>query len=311
MNFDDERWVKYYVRDTPTYLSWTWQTRAVHAALLRKLDRDGRIEWPPRLGLAPLASALLIPNVDVICDALDELALSGTIVVDRDAGWLEMPAFAAAQMAAAPRSAAARTAEWRARKASAARSGDASVTPNVTRDAVTPRLEETRRDEREQNPPSGGAGGDAPKPKAKRTRKPPPEVDPRALPVLERIDEHRLRLGLRKLGPSERLDRHVLARLDEGVAVETLLAAVDVRAAAVRRNPAEVRWFDATSPFTGPSPNGKPGGWSVSCRLLDEHDRTRRTSHVARDWTPPGGETPETTRRRLESPEDPEGPRHA
>ena len=111
----------------------------------------------------------------------------------------------------------------------------------------------------------------SPLPKERR-RVPHRSVDPRAEPVLAKLDAYRVGLGLRPLPPSQRVDTWIVARLDEGVPVSDLLLALDLRAADVQRDPGGLRYFDACSPFTGPGSRG-PGGWSVSARMIDEAQR--------------------------------------
>ncbi len=154
-------------------------------------------------------------------------------------------------------------------------------------------------------PPAEGSPAPATPSKPKRQRKPPAELPPEVVVVLDRLDEHRLRLGLRPLWPSQRVATHIAARLREGVPLDVLCHAVDARAADVEAHPEHARWFDATSPFTGPSASGRPGGWSVSCSLLEDWNRRQRRAAVRHEWAPPGGETAAETRARLEGPSQP------
>lgn len=117
-------------------------------------------------------------------------------------------------------------------------------------------------------PASGGVTVTGGKAKTPRARKPPRQLDLRAVPVLEHVDACRQELGLRPLPASERTDRQILARLDEGVTVDLLLAALDARLELARQDPSDGQWLNATSPFTGPGTRG-PGGWHVSMRALD------------------------------------------
>ena len=97
MNWSDERYVRLFTRDTVTWLSWRWETRAVFALLLRKVDRSGvldtgRLEKPRALALT-----LQMP-VEVCEVALRELEESGTVVVSGSS--VALPNFMAAQEAA-------------------------------------------------------------------------------------------------------------------------------------------------------------------------------------------------------------------
>ncbi len=154
-------------------------------------------------------------------------------------------------------------------------------------------------------PAEGESAAPATPSKPKRQRKPPAKLPLEVVVVLDRIDEHRLRLGLRPLWPSQRVATHIAARLREGVPLDVLCHAVDARAADVEAHPEHARWFDATSPFTGPSASGRPGGWSVSCSLLEDWSRRQRRAAVRHEWAPPGGETAAETRARLEGPSQP------
>lgn len=43
MEWEDERYIRYYIRDTVTFLTWPWEAQALIGPLLRKLDRRGRL----------------------------------------------------------------------------------------------------------------------------------------------------------------------------------------------------------------------------------------------------------------------------
>lgn len=173
MNWEDERWIKVYVRDTVTWKLWRWQARFVFMSLLRKVDRAGVIDVGPR-GVVGLAAVLEIPT-EIVRDGMDQLVepddLGDATVVWHDTQVL-IPRFIAAQEAKT--SDAQRQRESRQRRADIAKRNlnapsrfvtdhDASVTDrddgpddssrnvtvlsrNVTksRDPVTPRVEESR-----------------------------------------------------------------------------------------------------------------------------------------------------------------------
>jgi len=111
----------------------------------------------------------------------------------------------------------------------------------------------------------------------KRSRKPRPVEQPdiRAVPVLEALDRERARHGLRPLPPSERSDRTIVARLDDGISVDELILAVELHSRATDG----AGRLNATTPFTGPSARG-PGGWSWSRRLIDEHQAAKRDDYA-------------------------------
>lgn len=54
MDWQDERFVRLYTRDTADWLTWPWQSRALFPLLMRKADRVGRVSMG-RSGLAGLA----------------------------------------------------------------------------------------------------------------------------------------------------------------------------------------------------------------------------------------------------------------
>lgn len=100
--------------------------------------------------------------------------------------------------------------------------------------------------------------------------------DPRAGQVLDRIDLRRQELGKRPLPPSVRHERWIVARLEEGATLEDMLLAIDLRAAECRRDPANLRYLDAVSPFTAPGSRGNPGGWVCSMRMVEAHAEAQR-----------------------------------
>lgn len=115
MDFEDERFVRLYVRDTPTWVAWRWEARALAPLLLRKLDRKGRLEWPPRMEPARAVAGLVGLPIEVVDSALLDLQDSETI--ELGAGWLEWSRFVPGQNAKSrAMTGAERTAEWRERK---------------------------------------------------------------------------------------------------------------------------------------------------------------------------------------------------
>lgn len=44
MDWSNERYVRYYVRDTVTYATWPWEAQALMGVLMRKLDRSGVLD---------------------------------------------------------------------------------------------------------------------------------------------------------------------------------------------------------------------------------------------------------------------------
>lgn len=60
MNWSDERYVRLYTRDTPDWLFWSWQSRALLPLLMRKVDRAGVLDLG-RCGNRGLAVAVGLP----------------------------------------------------------------------------------------------------------------------------------------------------------------------------------------------------------------------------------------------------------
>jgi hypothetical protein len=297
VNFEDERYVRLYTRDTPRWISWRWETRAVFEELLRKVDRTGRIEWPARVGTKALAESLRIPH-RVVAAALEQLAEqdgpNDTPTIVLGAGWLTLTKYVEGQNAKSrAMTGAERTAEWRARQNGSGQRSIAECDDASQRD-----------DDCDDVTPSGAVLTQPTQPNHARARggkrkAKSAQLDVRAIPVLDRIDEHRVRLGHRKLWSSERIDRYIVARLEEGVPLEYVLTVYDVRAVQLEQRPEDVRYFDAVSPLTGPAANGKgQGGWYHSCRMVDEHQARERGTNL-RNWTPPGGITADELDARL------------
>lgn len=114
MDFADERYVRLYVRDTPTWKAWRWEAKALASLLLRKLDRSGRLEWPPRIDPARAVAGVVEMPIEVVESAL--LDMQDTETIEIGPGWLEWPRFVPGQNAKSrAKSNAERTAEWKER----------------------------------------------------------------------------------------------------------------------------------------------------------------------------------------------------
>lgn len=94
MNWSDEKYVKVYTRDTLTWLSLSWEARAVLALLFRKVDGAGLMETGSLDRAQAVALQLVVP-ADVTRRALDELIAIGT--VSEVAGGILIPNFVEAQ----------------------------------------------------------------------------------------------------------------------------------------------------------------------------------------------------------------------
>jgi hypothetical protein len=95
MRWEDERWVRLYTRDTPEFLSLSWQARAVFILLLRKVDRAG-ILTTGKLGKKGIAVAIGAPWIDIET-SVDELLADGCLMACDD-GFI-VPSFVPAQEA--------------------------------------------------------------------------------------------------------------------------------------------------------------------------------------------------------------------
>lgn len=78
MNWCDEKYVKLYTRDTLTWLSLSWEARALLALLLRKVDGAGLMEVGNLEAAHAVALQLVMPT-DVVRRALTELVAIGTV----------------------------------------------------------------------------------------------------------------------------------------------------------------------------------------------------------------------------------------
>lgn len=191
MDFENERYVKIYTRDTITLRMLSWQARAVLMQMLRKADRSGTIETGEH-GTRGLAVVIDIP-ADVTCHAIEELVTSGTVVVTSNGFFL--PRYAEGQRARDSAAQRKRNERERLTTAQVSRSAESvtedtpvsqivtgsesqsqsvtsghSVTKNVTLRIEQNRTEQTRLEEieREASPPDAAA---PPKPKrVKRTK---------------------------------------------------------------------------------------------------------------------------------------------
>ena len=94
MNFEDERYVRVYTRDTTAWLMMPWQSRAILPLIFRKLDRAGLMELGED-GVEGLAVTISMP-LEVVEAGLPELLRRGTLAL-HEGGLLGSPNFVAAQ----------------------------------------------------------------------------------------------------------------------------------------------------------------------------------------------------------------------
>jgi hypothetical protein len=189
MRWADEDWIKLYTRDTPDFLSLSFEAQALFVLLLRKVDRAGLLPLGKR-GRASIFLALgQAHRAADLGPALDELVADGCVIVDEERRVMVVRNFAEAQTTRA--SDASRKRSERARdSAEASKSamfGENCHAPShdVTRGHEERRGEEKRRekrDEREEKiphsppPEPNTAGADAPAPPAAGTKGKRPKV---------------------------------------------------------------------------------------------------------------------------------------
>ncbi len=96
MDWENERYVRLYTRDSSTWLLWPWQARAVFALLLRKVDRAGVMDIGTEDPIEAVAVHVNLP-VEVVDVGLAAILKKKTAVLDR--GRLVIPNFMEAQEA--------------------------------------------------------------------------------------------------------------------------------------------------------------------------------------------------------------------
>jgi hypothetical protein len=264
MRWEDERYVKLYSRDTPEWMSLTFEAQGLFRILLTKVDKAGVLELG-RLGLRGVAVVLgHAGRWDVIEDALDQLIVDGCVTVSDDKTRLLIPNFVDAQEARM--SDRARQHEHRAKSRDMARAEvtDGHTTSHaVTRrhtpsHDVTPRGEEIRGEERERSasPPLETAPAAPAAPKAARRRRgktePRQESSPDVIAAAGRLWalQDRLRAeampGARPLKPKLEAVVARLAEYSEGDA-EHVLAVYAAEARARGLAPGVRCWFDGVT----------------------------------------------------------------
>lgn len=97
LHFEDERYVRVYVRDTADWLSLSWEAQSLFLLLSRKLDRAGVLELGHRDPARIVARITGVPEA-VVARALPELVAPEGLLELRE-GFLVDPAFIEAQEA--------------------------------------------------------------------------------------------------------------------------------------------------------------------------------------------------------------------
>jgi uncharacterized phage protein (TIGR02220 family) len=177
MDWENERFVKLYTRDTPDWVVLSWEARALFLFLMRKVDRAGVLTT--RHGIRGVAALVGMP-VDVVERALPELVEDGCVV--QHDGSFGLANFADAQEAR--QSNAARQRASRSRKrghedvAGTAHEPDVSGGHTASRDVtrghaeshrVTTRLDQTRSDQTRLEEEGEMSGADATRPRLAET----------------------------------------------------------------------------------------------------------------------------------------------
>lgn len=100
MRWEDERYVRFYTRDTPEWDAMNWRARGLFGLILRVVDRAGILKLGKRLGLRGVSVAVKAPWEEVQ-GPLQELLDDGCVryVETEDNAALVMPNFLAAQEA--------------------------------------------------------------------------------------------------------------------------------------------------------------------------------------------------------------------
>lgn len=132
MRWDDERYVRVYTRDTPSWCLLSWEARSIFLLLLRVVDRAGMLHIG-RAGVRAVAAVLRAPE-DVVTRALAELTEDGCLQVK--ATWLVVPNFTAAQET--PQNDAARKRASREKAKARAMDGQDDPTEHGASGPVTP-----------------------------------------------------------------------------------------------------------------------------------------------------------------------------
>lgn len=96
LDFEDERYVRVYTRDTPEWLLLSWEARSLYLQITRKLDRAGVLDLGRHDAPKAVAAVVGIP-LDVVAGALPELLAAGLLEL-RD-HYLVDPSFIEAQEA--------------------------------------------------------------------------------------------------------------------------------------------------------------------------------------------------------------------
>ena len=95
VRWEDERYVRFYTRNTPEWLAMSWHARALFGLLMREVDRAGILKVG-KLGLRGVAVAVTAPYVEIE-SPLKELLSDGCVRFDETAGLVMLPNYIEAQ----------------------------------------------------------------------------------------------------------------------------------------------------------------------------------------------------------------------
>jgi hypothetical protein len=175
VNWSEEKYVKIFVRDTPTWLAWPWQARALAPLLMRKLESDGRLAVGRLEPARAVALTVGLP-IEVVAEGLPAMLEDGTLELRDDGLW--WPKFEEAQESR--KSEALRSREHRAKQ----RRESSTPTRHAASHAVTPRHTPSPSSPAQPSTAQPSPEKPAPRAKAKKEPKPP---DPRHQPMVAQL----------------------------------------------------------------------------------------------------------------------------
>ena len=256
MDWQNERWIKFYTRDTYTWRRWPWQARCVFALLLRVVDRSGLLDVGDDDPAVALPVLLDLPG-EIVGAGWPAISASGTAI--HDGKRIVIPNFAAAQ--AAVTSPAERKRRQRERETAQPRPDRSrAVTPEHaesradTRAHAASLIDKTRQDKKDKNLIARSPDG-RPSAAADRTR----ELTDRIWQSFEPRRCERLNGRPRKLTADTR--RRIAALLgkvaaledcDQARAADYVIESLHARIEDARANPDHRRWI------------GDAGDWRMS-----------------------------------------------
>jgi hypothetical protein len=98
MRWEDERYIRFYTRDTADWLVMSWQARGLFGLIMRVVDRAGILRFGSKAGLRGIAPLLHAPWTEIEAP-LQELIDDGCVVYNKTSGYILIKNFTAAQEA--------------------------------------------------------------------------------------------------------------------------------------------------------------------------------------------------------------------